>query len=411
MEVVDVVALCSVAGSTVLLATGRSRLAGAGSEPQPKSEPGSDSKPGSVSRPNRRDVEPWAALVVVTAALVLSQLLVVLHVEGAHGGDASYVSRWLGPQWFDLPDWDALHRLAQVWPQPDLLAPSVLRVPALLELPFVLLAYLTVASFVAPEVSHRLRQRSLLWAASAAFTVTFCVIEWELRNPWTAGDLLLRVGSGVLTPWCLDRVLSTRGGSTTQSAGRLVLGLTSAAALGGLVLVLYDTVLLYNLGRLGDRLPTAYALGVVLVVSRVAARGFERRTLPADMGAGTAWLVRLARAGVVAFFVPCLALRYEVTFGSAPLALVGGLVVVVTASALSQPTREAVAHAAPGGVAAVLAGLATKRLARGVGGYYEVTLLIAGTVAVGALIVVSVLVDRTLKRSTERSPAGGSATG
>lgn len=115
-------------------------------------------------------------LVLVTLALLVNQLAVSIYVTAVHAGDPAFVARHLPSGWFDLwtPDW--LVRIARGWPGPELLAPSVLVVPALLELPFVLAAYLLVARWLDESVHRRLAAPSLLWTASAVWTTTFCLV-------------------------------------------------------------------------------------------------------------------------------------------------------------------------------------------------------------------------------------------
>lgn len=90
------------------------------------------------------------------AAVGLNQVLFTVHVTAVHGGDASFVARYLPSGWFAIPRGRFWSGLAAVWPHPELLAPTVLRVQALLELPFVVLAYLAVTRRLAPDVAARL---------------------------------------------------------------------------------------------------------------------------------------------------------------------------------------------------------------------------------------------------------------
>ncbi|WP_395296280.1 hypothetical protein ACF9IK_24690 [Kitasatospora hibisci] len=76
---------------------------------------------------------------------LLNQLAFAVHVRRVHGGSTAFIARHLPPGWFAVPrdsrpiDWLAAHT-----PAPELLAPSVLRVQAFLELPLVLLAFAAV---------------------------------------------------------------------------------------------------------------------------------------------------------------------------------------------------------------------------------------------------------------------------
>jgi hypothetical protein len=69
-----------------------------------------------------------------------------VYVLRVHGGDTSFIARYLPTGWFDLATHNpVLRSLGRLFPAPELLAPSVLRVQAFLELPFVLTAFATVA--------------------------------------------------------------------------------------------------------------------------------------------------------------------------------------------------------------------------------------------------------------------------
>ena len=87
----------------------------------------------------RRHPGTW--LSVVIALLLLNQVLFTIYVEHEWNGDVSRIARHLPDGWFSLAD---LGALADHFPAPHLLAWTVLRAQAGLELPFVLLAYLTV---------------------------------------------------------------------------------------------------------------------------------------------------------------------------------------------------------------------------------------------------------------------------
>jgi hypothetical protein len=146
----------------------------------------------------RRHPGTW--LSVVIALLLLNQVLFTIYVEHEWNGDVSRIARHLPDGWFSLAD---LGALADHFPAPHLLAWTVLRAQAGLELPFVLLAYLTVCRWYDPETFRR--AVGARWAASAACTVTFCLIEWGFCNPYTVDDLLVRAASVRPPPWSSRR--------------------------------------------------------------------------------------------------------------------------------------------------------------------------------------------------------------
>lgn len=269
-------------------------------------------------------------------------------------------------------------------PAPELLAPSVLRVQAFLELPFVLLAFATVLRWLDPALHRRVARSQLLRWAAASYTAVFCVVEWDLRNPYTTDDIALRVLSAVATPALIAATAGqAREPGPRLSAAGLLLFITSLGALGCLVLVVYDTALLYNLGKLPDRLPLAALAVGVLVAARLAA---ARLPEPAAAGTAVAAAGHALRWSLALPFVPALAVRYGVTFGAPWLAAAAGLLVMAVAAVLA--VRQALPDAPPGRTGgagqlvvrlgcAVLAGLAAGYAATrtGTDTYYEAALL------------------------------------
>jgi hypothetical protein len=75
-----------------------------------------------------------------------------IYVEREWNGDVSRIARYLPDGWFALAD---LGALADRFPAPRLLGWTVLRAQAGLELPFVLLAYLTVCRWFGAETFRR----------------------------------------------------------------------------------------------------------------------------------------------------------------------------------------------------------------------------------------------------------------
>ncbi|GGV05961.1 hypothetical protein GCM10010495_17470 [Kitasatospora herbaricolor] len=364
-----------------------------------RAAPGSPAPAGPVAPPRRRPPGTGAALAVVIALLTLNQVLVTVYVLREHGGDTSFITRHLPAGWFALADGNAPVRwLAAHWPAPRLLAPSVLRVPALLELPFVLLAFATVLRMLDPGLYRRAARSPLLPLAAVSYTVAFCAVEWQLHNPYTVDDILLRVLSAALTPLLIRR-LAARDDAPAPPAGAAGLLLFGVGlwAVGRLVLALYDTVLLYNLGRLGAELPAAAgAVAVLAAVHRVRV-ALPARGAPA--GPAVSAIGTLLRRGLVLFLVPALAVRYGTAFGTPVVALAGGLLVLLTAA------LPALRAGAPGRLAlAGAAGLAAARpAARWVpDAYYEAGLLRAATAFLLAAVAAGALADRL---QADRAPA------
>ncbi len=111
----------------------------------------------------------------------------------------------------------------------------------------------------------------------------------------------------------------------------------STVALGLLVLVVYDTALLYNLGRLGTELPGA---GVALLVL-IAAR-FAERFVPAHApGRGIDSVARSFGWLLTLFFLPALPIRYGLGFGTSYVSALGAFTLMAVAVMLG--VREAFA--------------------------------------------------------------------
>ncbi|HEY6794498.1 MAG TPA: hypothetical protein VI248_07430 [Kineosporiaceae bacterium] len=314
---------------------------------------------------------PESAFIAVVAAVYVNQVLFTVYVTAVHRGDPWFVARYLPPGWFAIPRGRFWSALAGVWPHPELLAASVLRVQAVLELPLVVLAYLAVARRLGPDVAAGLARPWPLWSACAAYSFTFGWIELGLRNPWTGADLVLRAASmlvtaplvGLLLRPGLDRHARTAVPHRRSAVGFLC-ALAGAGALAMLVLIVYDTALLYNLARLPGQLPAAG-----LAVASLAATA---RVGPPDpcaaSGPRLAVLVEGLRRLVSIVFVPALTLRYGmVYFGSAVAACaLAALAAVAAAQAaftvgtrvLADSGREAVRRWLAGLVVAALASVA-----------------------------------------------------
>ncbi|MFD8754663.1 hypothetical protein ACFV0O_27305 [Kitasatospora sp. NPDC059577] len=355
--------------------------------PRPPSRTGRTGCSGRTGRTGRTGrIGPEAALAAVVALVFVNQVLVAVYVNRVHGGDASFIARYLPPGWFDVPRLDSL---AARFPAPELLAPSVLRVQAFLELPLVLLAFVSVVRRLDRDLYVRLARSPLVPLAAVSYTVAFCAIEWDLRNPYTVDDLVLRVLSAVVTPPLIDR-LARREPAVGSPPRNPFLFALDLWAYGQLMLVLYDTALLYNLARLGAHLLPAAAAAAVLTATRLF-----RRSATSPTGPYVATLAATIGRALALFLVPALAIRYAQTFATPRLAALAGLV-VIGAAARRDTVRlllPAVAAAAVGCVVAVLLP----------GPYYEATLLRSATGALLAATAVCALLDTTRARLVVRS--------
>ncbi|WP_131756201.1 hypothetical protein [Actinomadura fibrosa] len=287
-----------------------------------------DGSEGARSGKNIRPLaSPPVALAVVTATVYLNQVLFTVYVLRCHGGDPSFIARYLPAGWFALAHSHTLDALAGYFPFPGLLAPSVLRVQAFLELPFVVFGYLTVCRWFS-ATAYRAALR-LVWPVSLSYTATFCLIEWSLRNPYTMHDILIRVIAAIAVPLWAAQMSGDAPGRVHNLPGLLVFAL-SAVALGVLVLVVYDTALLYNLGHLNARLPVIAGALAVLACARVAARCVT----DARASRGIDSITRSFGHLLVLFFVPALPIRYGLNFGTAPLSALASLALAAVATGL-----------------------------------------------------------------------------
>ncbi|MFC4241803.1 hypothetical protein ACFOYW_00335 [Gryllotalpicola reticulitermitis] len=277
-------------------------------------------------------------------------------MDQAWQGSPERIARYLPPGWFDLADIGPLRSWLPAWPW------SVLHVQAALELPFVMLAYLLVCRWFGPAVFRR--AIAARWHVSASYTLTFCLVEWELRNPDTCIDIVIRIVSGILTPLLLPLLSEGRAG-----APRLVPFVVSAAALGAVVLAVYDTATLYNLAHALSWLPLVAAAAVVLA----AARWFARR--PAVHGPAMASVSRSLGWLLLLFFAPALPVRYGFNFGTERASLIAGAAIMLTALRYGWDHRlgGTLALAIAAGALGAGAGYAAAR------GYPEAKLLAAAT--------------------------------
>jgi hypothetical protein len=353
-------------------------------------------RPGRAAAGGRRG-PPAAWLAVVTGLIYLNQVLFTVYVLRVRHGDPSFVARYLPSGWFALARGPAIDAVARHFPVPGLLAPSVLRVQAFLELPFVLLAYLTVCGWFSASVQRAALR--LVWPVSAVYTATFCLIEWSLHNPYTVDDIVIRVAAALLVPLLVTRLSPGTDAPPHNLAGLLVFAV-STLAFGLLVLLVYDTALLYNLGHAGARLPAAVIAAGVLAAARAAARFVPGR----EPGRGVDSVARSFGWFLVLFFVPALPVRYGLGFGTRYVSALAGLVVVGAAAWYG--VREAFARAPGGGVAwgvQMCAALAAGLCGAAAGllppaGYAEIRLLqVAGAFFVSAIVACAIF-DRLVGR-------------
>jgi hypothetical protein len=293
----------------------------------------------------RREPEPgrvrWYGhpgwwLTIVTSLLLVNQVLFTIYALKARHGDLSYLSRHVPRGWFVLADGPAMTWLADHWPAPPLLALSAMRIPSLLELPFGILAYLTLLNWLDPRLYRRLTATPVLALTAASWSITFGLIEWALHTPYTWQNLALRAVSCVVTVVALRRLVRLPSAppavAPPRTPGELFAYASSAAALGYLVLALYDSVLLSSLGKVAGHLPGAAVAAVVLLLSRYESTRLRAHEAgPAGptldtLVTGLSWWLAL-------FLVPALAIRYELGFGSRPLAAAAGLLVIAAATA------------------------------------------------------------------------------
>jgi hypothetical protein len=315
-----------------------------------------------------RAVMPWAAFLGVCALLLFNQLIVNAYILRTQAGDPSFVTRFLGPGWFALaPGAPPVRWLAANLPGSWLRGPlsySVLRVQAVLELPFALLAYLAVVAMLDADLYRRLVRSALLPLAAVSFTLTFCLIELRLHNPWTASDLRARwLAAGVVLLGWGARRLTTPTEAEQLSAPRLgVAGLLrfflGAAAMGAVVLVLYDVALLYNLGHLRARGPIL-AAGVLAgsLAGLARSRQESARASAARPGPGLQGLTSVLAVFAAVFFAPSLSIRY---CGARSSAVIGAGLLLL--AALGVGLRLAFRAVAPSPRWRVLIGLFTALL-------------------------------------------------
>lgn len=325
-------------------------------------------RPNACGKARRRRVwSPAAALAVVIGLIYLNQVLFTVYVLRVRDGNPAFIARYLPDGWFAISHGAAIETLARHLPAPELLAPSVLRVQAFLELPFVVLAYLLVCRWFSP-LAYR-RALRLAWPATVAYTATFCLIEWSLHNPYTRDDILIRIAAAAIAPLWLAR-LPAGSPEFSHRLPNLLAFAVSTAALGVLVLIVYDTALLYNLGHLTAQSPVAAISLVVLGAAR-----FGARLVPDDVpGRGIESIARSFGHLLTLFLLPALPIRYGLGFGAAYASAIGALALAATAMFLG--VREAFALIP--GRPWIWIGQIIAALAAGVGGMASAVLVPVG---------------------------------
>ncbi len=380
--------------------------------------------PASASAPRRRHRPGWW-LTVVVAAIFVNQLLFNVYVLRVRHGDVSDLAADVPDGWFVLADHNRLVvALADHVPATRLLSLTALRIPSLLELPFGMLAYLTLVNWLDPRRYRQLATPAVLGLASAAYTITFSLIEWALPTPYRVQDIVLRGVTGVLCACALPLLgrgpSAPEGTGAPRTAAELIAFVASAAALGYLVLAMYDTVLLYSLGRVGSHLPGAVAAGVVLLAARFAATRLRRRGPHRPVGTGLDTLNTGVSWWLGLFLIPALAIRYELGFGSWKLAAVAGTLVIAVAATgtLREVAGRLPVGAHPGAVrrtwlsqlvAALLAGAVAAAAGLATPAAYPESRLLRA--AVGFVVVAALVCagsDRLLRRRhvDDPEPAG-----
>jgi hypothetical protein len=257
----------------------------------------------------------------------VNQVLFTVYILRVRHGDVSFIARYMPEGWFAIAHGPGIEALARHFPAPGLLAPTVMRVDSFLELPFGVFAYLTVCHWFSPDVYRRALW--LIWPASLAYTATFCLIEWQLHSPYTIDDILIRIVSGIVVPLWAAR-LSPEGPNRVNNLPGLLVFATRTLGLGLLVLFVYGTAMLYNLGHLRAQLPAAAVALIALAAAQYAVRWVPDHPpgrCVDSVARSFGWLL-------VVFFVPALPIRYGLLgFGSAYASVIGALVLITVAMA------------------------------------------------------------------------------
>lgn len=327
--------------------------------------------------------------------IYLNQVLFTIYVVREHSGDPAFIAQHLPDGWFALADGSLIEALSRRFPAPELLAPSVLRVNAFLELPFVIFAYLTVCRWFSTEAYRQVL--ASVWLLGIFYTVTFCLIEWRFYNPYTVDDIVIRVLAAAVVPVVAARLRADGTPGETRNWPGLLVFVLAAAGLGIVVLVVYDTALLYNLGDL-DRQQLLVGLSALLVV--VGARRLALRVPDWSPGVGIDAMARSLSWLLALVAVPALSIRYGLGFGAPHVSATAALVLAVAAAGLG--IRDVLAGR-PGQSTRLLLSLATGAFAALCAAsagllveaeHFELRLLVAGATGTVAAVMASAALDR-----------------
>ena len=328
-RVIDAVAVASAAATVLALAwRARRPLPVTGAPPRP-----------------RALAHPWTLFLAVSALALANQIVFNAYVLAAHRGNPSFIGRYLGGAYFHLDlDFPFVRALAGAFGAAGAerwLSPSLLRVNALLELPFALLAYLAITRLFDRAAYRFLVRGPLGWLGAASFTVILCAIEIQLRNPWTRSDLVMRGVSFALVVPALKLLGRRERGAPCfpdedgrpRSLAALLVALSGAAAMAFALLLLYDVTLIYNLAHLPRIWPLLLALLAAATISTQLAPRLDAVRADSASAAlpppSVAAITSVASTFALAFFVPALAVRYGLGL---PISRACGLAVLAAAS-------------------------------------------------------------------------------
>ena len=285
-------------------------------------------KPLSVSKPGL----PRAALAffAVSALLYVNQVIFNAWMVLEHNADPAYLRQFVhSPHYFNLaPRHPPVAWLVAWAGDGEWMAPSFLRVQAVLELPWALTAYLMITALLHPPTARQIAAGPLGAFAAVSHTAVLCVVEVLLWNPWTEQDLALRVVGLVLTLPLLRWIGREPTAEAPPSAVQLVnffvgLGAASALVLGGNLVAL-----LYNLAWL-DEVALILAAATLMLGLSLWVRS---RPTPATDSALVTALHHVGARFTLTFAAPALAIRYGMTHSAAvTLAGIAAAVVILTA--------------------------------------------------------------------------------
>ena len=271
---------------------------------------------------------PLVAFVALVLVFYVDQVLFNVYVARVHHGSVAFLDPYLPSSFLHLAlDHGPVVFLAQHLPDARLLAPTSLRVAALLELPFALASYLAIAALFDRGLAVQLARGPLGPLTALVWTAVLCAIELLLHNPWTTQDLVLRGVSALVCSLGLRALGRGDAGPEAPSAPRLLLFLLGAPPLIGLVLATNAIALLYNLGWLRPLGPLI-ALCALWLVPVLALR--DRPAAPSP-SVWVAALFAIGRRFVLLFAAPSLAIRYAASHptGRLPAALSGLAIVAI----------------------------------------------------------------------------------